>query len=316
MKEKIKKVFKNRILIFILSGLVFGTIGVSAATYFKSIDVTYDNTESGLSANNVQSAIDELYTKIPDNTIVSDLKQNIVTSGDGLYEDEYEEGRYVYRGADPNNYLYFGGFGWRIISLEADGTIKIIQNSIINNSTWNSYHPNTKDNQWNSTVDLNIYLNSTYYNMFSSVNKNLIANHLWNTGGLPYGSKINLSNIVTAEKTSTYTGKIGLLSLSEYLRTNSNQTLCANNPGNTSCKSTNWIIANNSLMSYIWLITPVSDYMHDVNVIYTQGGYITSDHVSYYSLEDRIGVRPVVYLKSNLKLSGNGSQENPFIIIS
>ena len=50
----------------------------------------------------LQGAIDELYgvctapvsagDSILDNT-------DIVTSGDGLYEDEYEEGKYTYKGA-------------------------------------------------------------------------------------------------------------------------------------------------------------------------------------------------------------------------
>ena len=42
-------------------GLIFGTAGVYAATYFPSDDVTYDNSESGLSSTDVQGAIDELY---------------------------------------------------------------------------------------------------------------------------------------------------------------------------------------------------------------------------------------------------------------
>ena len=33
----------------------------------------------------------------------------IVTSGDGLYADEYESGRYIYRGQDPDNYITFNG---------------------------------------------------------------------------------------------------------------------------------------------------------------------------------------------------------------
>lgn len=61
MRNKFKKVLKNRIFIFVLGGLIFGTVGVCAATYFASSDVTYDNRESGLSSTNVQGAIDELY---------------------------------------------------------------------------------------------------------------------------------------------------------------------------------------------------------------------------------------------------------------
>lgn len=61
MKEKIKEIFKSRVFLCVVIVLVFGTIGVSAATYFPSNDVTYDNKESGLSSTDVQGAIDELY---------------------------------------------------------------------------------------------------------------------------------------------------------------------------------------------------------------------------------------------------------------
>ena len=53
------------------------------------------------------------------------LLENLTTKGDGLYIDEYEEGRYVYKGVNPNNYLKFNDELWRIVSLENDGTIKI-----------------------------------------------------------------------------------------------------------------------------------------------------------------------------------------------
>ena len=61
IKEKIKEIVKNRIFMFALTALVFSVVGVSAATYFPSNDVTYDNTQSGLTSTNVQEAIDELY---------------------------------------------------------------------------------------------------------------------------------------------------------------------------------------------------------------------------------------------------------------
>ena len=60
MKNKVKKIFNNKIFTFILGGIVFSSISVMAATYFESNAVTYDNTESGLTSTNVQGAIDEL----------------------------------------------------------------------------------------------------------------------------------------------------------------------------------------------------------------------------------------------------------------
>ncbi len=57
----IKKNLKNRIFIFVLGGVIFGTVGVCAVTYFPSNQVTFDNKMSGLKSTDVQGAIDELY---------------------------------------------------------------------------------------------------------------------------------------------------------------------------------------------------------------------------------------------------------------
>ena len=52
------------ILSFILSGIVFTTVGAYAASSLSSINVLYSNSNSGLSSENVQDAIDELYTTV------------------------------------------------------------------------------------------------------------------------------------------------------------------------------------------------------------------------------------------------------------
>ena len=89
----VKKLFKNRIFLCILTALITGTVSVYAVTYFPSNQVTYDNKTSGLKSSDVQGAIDELY-----NTCSS-----AVSSGDYLY---YAVNRYVANGSygDPSIY--------------------------------------------------------------------------------------------------------------------------------------------------------------------------------------------------------------------
>lgn len=55
------------------------------------------------------------------------LKENVVDEGDGLYKDIYEDGRYFYKGTNPNNYITFNNETWRILSVETDGSLKIIR---------------------------------------------------------------------------------------------------------------------------------------------------------------------------------------------
>ena len=62
---------------------------------------------------------------------ISDLIKTVVTSGDGLYVDDTETGRYIYKGATPNNYIKLDSDIYRIISIESDGTLKVIKKNVI-----------------------------------------------------------------------------------------------------------------------------------------------------------------------------------------
>lgn len=93
MKEKVKKVLKNRMFIFVCGGLFFSTVSVFAITYFPSNQVTYDNETSGLKATQVQAAIDELYSTCKNNTSGSGTGNNIYFhyqgndgDGSGIYK--------------------------------------------------------------------------------------------------------------------------------------------------------------------------------------------------------------------------------------
>ena len=56
------KAFSKKYLIGIIIGLIFVTVvGVSASAVFPSNQTTYNNGTTGMSATNVQTAIDELY---------------------------------------------------------------------------------------------------------------------------------------------------------------------------------------------------------------------------------------------------------------
>ena len=93
MKNKIKKVFKNRIFICILTALITGTISVYAVTYFPSNQVTYDNKTSGLKSSDVQGAIDELY-----NTCSSAVQAgDYIYFTTSLYSGDESQGGYIYR---------------------------------------------------------------------------------------------------------------------------------------------------------------------------------------------------------------------------
>ena len=300
MKEKIKK----NLVGFIIGVITTFSISVIAVTYFPSKDVTYDNKESGLSSTNVQGAIDELYgvctAKPPGEQIIEDA---------GLEKDPYEC-RYFFTGANPNNYITFNNeeAGWRIISVECDGTIKIIRNESISNQYWGN-----GVSSW-PTTSLNQYLNNTYYNNLESTAKEQVTSHEFSIGPVTNNND-NLSNQIQSENSTKWNGNIGLITVSEYLRVNSNtsdcSTLSSNNIYNDisgSCKNTNWMTkANVSNWWTISLDNISSSYGYAIN---DRGGIV----INFFGASSSFSVRPAIYLKSSIQITGDGSQSNPYKI--
>ena len=128
MKKKLKFT-KSHLICFILGALLFGLVGVSAATVFPSNNVTYDNTKSGLSSTDVQGAIDELY-----NSCSSSMNKGnyiyYIQENDGIYRmniDGSNETRisdYGIRATSiyvTDDYIYYGTLGEGIFRMNING---------------------------------------------------------------------------------------------------------------------------------------------------------------------------------------------------
>ncbi len=179
----------------------------------------------------------------------------LVSSGDGLYKDSYESGRYIYRGQSPNNYVQFNNELWRIIAKETDGTYKIIRDEVLpetmafDEDEYRSYENNTycthlqggygscgvygkvsgtyqsPDGQLSGTVteDSSIadYLNGEYYNGLTAIAQTQIQQHNFNIGPVEYYDATgndSLSKNIAGENLSIWNGNIGLLNVSDVLR--------------------------------------------------------------------------------------------------
>ena len=303
MKEKIKKIIIGYLPGFVLGVIIAISISVIAATYFPSNDVTYDNTESGLSSTDVQGAIDELYTECTKEPTAGDQ----IIEEAGLEKDPYEC-RYFFTGANPNNYLTFNDeeAGWRIISAECDGTIKIMRNDSIGNYYWDT----GRSNNWARPATLNTDLNETYYNRLNSIAQSQVVVHDFGVGAVTLGND-NLANQINDENSIKWNGKVALITVSEYIRTNSNQSGCGTlkNTNNNWCRDTTWMTNNNY---YWWTLTSPKDVSTAVLTIHTDGRV-------YYggtnSTEYGESVRPSVYLSSDIQITGgNGTSSDPYRI--
>ena len=226
-----------------------------------------------------------------------------------MYEDEYEDGRYFYKGSDPNNYVTFNdeAAGWRIISVECDGTIKIMRNESIGDMAWDT----STSNNWARPSSLNTYLNGTYYNGLNSTAQSQIVAKDWGIGAVATDDN-DMANTISDENSKKWNGKVALVTVSEYLRSNSNKNNCGsfslNNDNYNSCVNTGWM--DTKTVSYWWTLSPDAGFSGNSFKVgsngYVYNGFVTTNANT---------VRPAVYLSSEVKITGgDGSQNNPYTL--
>lgn len=227
-------------------------------------------------------------------------------SGDGLYKDTYETNKCIYKGANPNNYITFNNETWRIISIESDNIIKIIKNERISNMVWDT----TNSNNWRRPASINIYLNSDYYNSLNEDAKSKIISHDFSVGAVEWNNT-NLANQINAENNTKWNGNVGLITEGEYLKVNTNSTQCGNYKlmydNRDLCPSTNYI--NQIAGDLMWTIT-ARDQFPTYTFWISKRLSSTGNHVKDYEF----GIFPVVHLSQNIKLTGKGTEETPYII--
>lgn len=233
---------------------------------------------------------------IIDNSV--DITDNVVTEGDGLYEDIYEEGRYVYRGQDPDNYITFNGETWRIIAKETDGTYKIIRNDVLTKRAFDeANHRSTANNSYctnptrgcgvyaavsgtfsspsgsqSGTVtedsSIKIYLNDDYYvNNINATAKEQMTSHSFNIGAVERldqsGAEADsIEKNIVGEKMYTWTGNVGLANVSDILKASTNP-LCTSATASyndyDACNS-NYLLDRGTASSlYYWTINAFSN---------------------------------------------------------
>lgn len=290
----------------------------------------------------VPTAVDTLLAKVnPEdldyNSATDTQKKEMWTFSHPETEQTEALTDYRYIGADPNNYVTFNNETWRIIGVFTvdDGTgkkeerLKIIRNESIGNMAWDS----NKTNDWpNATLNANLNSGGYWTNSLGSDAKNMIGDTLWYLGGTSnYTSSTNglTSHFYSYERGTTvysgrdtsWVGKVGLMYPSDYGYATSggsttDRNACLNkelynwdSSDFSDCKNNDWLYESSY---HQWTITPRasrSDYVFRVS----STGYLGYTYANYADN----GVRPVVFLKSSIKIvDGDGSSSNPYILQS
>ncbi len=298
----------NPAILFETSGVEEGDDLLAGETTKMTVKITYNPDITG-QPDNLTSELNVTLTyeqkssggvtpPEPTGPTIGGQEVEIVESGDGLYEDSYEEGRLIYRGQNPNNYITFNDELWRIIAKETDGTYKIIRNKVLAKRAFDeANHRSTENNSYcddpsrgcgvyaavdgtflspsgsqSGTVtedsSIKIYLNDDYYvNNINATAKGQMTSHTFNIGAVERldqsGAEADsIEKNISGEKMYQWTGNVGLANVSDILRASTNP-LCTSASTSYSdqdaCNS-NYLLDKGSASSlFYWTINACSD---------------------------------------------------------
>ena len=279
----------------------------------------------------------------------------IAITDEGMFAAEDNDGTsYYYRGAVENNWLYFAEYYWRIIRINGDGSIRIIYNGKTSNQTGEDTQIGTSafNNLYDQSeyVGLKYTLGEQHGNSINSVILNVL-NDWYEKNLLNYSDYINDSGFC-GDRTSTTsstsapdgTGGIGNVTTyygSRYRLYNNKQptlqcpdvngdlyTALNNSFGNKALNYPIGLISadevafaggvheieNNSYYLYTnqdyWTISPCGSPFTRLFAMFNDGSFTNGRVYNSY------GVRPVINLKKDVILSGNGTRENPYRIVN
>ena len=316
-----------------------------------TIQLSYDSATKTLNLVPFTTKGTKCYLDFEEAGGASDVIAGLVNTSDEVVLDDYGNPRYI--GEDPNNYVYFNCDDynnpssstcelWRIIGVFSEDThgrsgeklVKLIRSESIGSYAWDSGDVN----DW-TTASLQESLNESYLSGttlgsgkgITSATNNMIETVTWKLGGTAsYTSASNglashfygyeRGTTVYTGRPTTWNGKIGLMYPSDYGYATSggsttNRSSCLakelynwDSSDYSDCKNNDWLFTGSTQ----WTLTPNSSNSSSVFIV-RDGGYVGSTDDSSANLSN--AVRPSIYLKSNIAISGgDGSIDFPFII--
>lgn len=225
------------------------------------------------------------------------------TLDEGLLKKEDDLGvAYYYRGNVKNNNVLFAGKNWKIVKINGDGSIKLVLDNIVDEiskyySEDYSFLKSTifeKLNNW-YTNNLNDYSDYIAYYKFCNdtvlEDDNYLAYNRVITNKIP--TFVCLGNLVNS--------RIGLLTIDE-----------VSLAGGSTGENKSYYLYNEKITnSYYTMSSASSRYGNYYPFVVDTDGSISSN-VNGNLLR---GVRPVINIIKTAKVSGNGTNEDPYEII-
>ena len=245
----------------------------------------------------------------------------VSTTNEGLLVSEDELGQtYYFRGSVDNNYVKMNNLMFRIVRINGDGSVRLVLDNTLEDNSYYLRRINKTNEYLNNMIfdnsDIKKVLDEWYNtNLLSADNYIASSNfcydnafYLQNESEYFTNSydRIYVSNAASLNcQEGIYVGKVGLLSIDEVIYAGASKDGTNNS----------YYLYNPSILNNWWTMSSSKVNVQSNNVnnyLITSGGGIDLEG----KLNSSYGIRPVISLDKGVKVSGMGTLENPYEIVS
>ena len=245
----------------------------------------------------------------------------VSTTNEGLLVSEDELGQtYYFRGSVDNNYVKMNNLMFRIVRINGDGSVRLVLDNTLEDNSYYLRRINKTNEYLNNMIfdnsDIKKVLDEWYNTNLLSVDNYIASSnfcydnafYLQNESEYFTNSydRIYVSNAASLNcQEGIYVGKVGLLSIDEVIYAGASKDDTNNS----------YYLYNPSILNNWWTMSSskVNAQSNNVNnYLITSGGGIDLEG----KLNSSYGIRPVISLDKSVKVSGMGTLENPYEIVS
>lgn len=246
------------------------------------------------------------------------LNNAIASTAEGLLQTDDDLGKtFYFRGSIENNYVNFGGYSWRIVRINGDGSVRLILDGILDN-TMPYNNQSAADDAINKTnydkISLKEELTSYLNNNLNDITKYIVNSQFCSESSIldssnsiayfPAYNRVMVDNNPTLKCLGTINNsKIGLISADEVTFAGAYH----NSPNQ------NYYLYNSNIINSWWTLS-ASQVLSSSNTIDVFSISSTGALISTNKITTSLAVRPVISLDKNVSVTGTGTINDPYKI--
>ena len=231
------------------------------------------------------------------------IGKNIATTDEGLVKNN-EDNSYFFRGNVTNNYVKFNDLIWRILTINKDGSVKLVLDSEIDvlstyyddKYEYNNSVISKSIDKWytDNFISNDIYVKKTSFcndNSYIGDDKTIYA---------PFNRLVNDKMATTTCLGETYETKAGLLTADEV----------AYAGGVYNAKNDNYFLVNKKSKTFY----TISGGKYEKEIYYPMA---VNSNGSIECISGKLyrSIKPTINLKKNIQVTGSGEVDDPYQII-